>query len=322
MENNKEQQPVFTQAPAKISEARTKLFASSDFLNAPIVYQTMVKGLLTEEYERNLDYIVKVATNKQVIAKQDLGTISKVAEAHPWPDEIEQGKEDNYRFIMKTLTDDVILNQPDVEAIIDTVLMSGTSIEAQRSLGIIAKRIATDVQLKKLEQTKEQEQQPVFTQAPEKISEARSKLFASESYLNAPVVFRTMTEGLLTEEYEENLDYIVKAATNEQVIAKQNLDIVSKIANAHPWAEEREQKSKDSYHFVMNVLTSEQLLNRADASSIIDSVLKSKTGKEAELQARAINTIYGKPVDDSLNTMLEESVIMETPQQENTGMKR
>lgn len=148
-------------------------------------------------------------------------------------------------------------------------------------------------------------------------SQARDELYNSDTFKNASIAFQKMTMALL--DSHDNQQYIVAAAQNAKVIERGDFELLEKLAGARTWLKSSRVKElsfdeikeeADNYRFVMRVLTSEPILNRDDASLVVNTVLSSSTSVEANEKVREIfsETLEAQKKNDSLNAMVSEAV--------------
>lgn len=256
------------------SEAKESLYASADFDNASRLFKSCAFTLI-EESEKNTAYIAKVAMNPKVIEREDVDVMQAVAKRRSWlksdlswkvglddPQVIERVIEDakSYDEVMEILVDDVILNRDDAIQIINQAFSFDTSKESKEYAGKI---------------------------------QLQEKLRLNDDFQNASSSFQERIFTLISTK-RENMDYISKVAMNPSVIAREDYDLVEKVANARVQADPSYASSLnvderrayltsalETYHYTMNLLTDNSILEQSNAGAIVDAVFSTKTGKEA-----------------------------------------
>lgn len=161
------------------------------------------------------------------------------------------------------------------------------------------------------------------------VSQVRTKLMESEVFENTSLGFQKMTMAMINS--HDNQQYIIKAVTNDSVLAREDFTLLDKIANARTWLPEESakelsmeeiQKEADNYHHVMTVLTSNLILNQENAVDIVSSVLACKTSNQA---CQGVDAIYHKLEEmnptSSLNDMVSEATAPQV-QPENNGFSK
>ena len=127
-------------------------------------------------------------------------------------------------------------------------------------------------------------------------SEAKESLYASDDFDNASRMFKSCAFTLI-EESEKNTAYIAKVAMNPKVIEREDVDVLQAVANRRSWLKsdlswaqgltktqviERIMEDAKSYDEVMGILVDDAILNRDDASQIINQAFSFETSKESK----------------------------------------
>ena len=127
-------------------------------------------------------------------------------------------------------------------------------------------------------------------------SEAKESLYASADFDNASRLFKSCAFTLI-EESEKNTAYIAKVAMNPKVIEREDVDVMQAVAKRRSWLKsdlswaqgltktqviERIMEDAKSYDEVMGILVDDAILNRDDASQIINQAFSFETSKESK----------------------------------------
>ena len=139
----------------------------------------------------------------------------------------------------------------------------------------------------------------------------------SDEFVSAPPQYQKFVSRLV-EETRFNEYYVATTAIHPNVIEDSNYELLQKISNAQPWFSidnppmgNELREDINNYQFVMNVLTSDQILGRDDVDLVVDSALNCKTSAEAnEFVRRAFTETITQEMghDITVESMVAEAV--------------
>lgn len=157
-------------------------------------------------------------------------------------------------------------------------------------------------------------------------AEANEITTGSSEFLAAPQHYQKLVSGLI-EDTNINARYLANTAINPSVIERQDFDLLQAVTKANPWFSmealpEKEVLMQDlhDYQFIMRTLTSEVIIEREDASSIVNSVL-AMDSSNAALEATKIvftEAFNQKNPNVDINAMVSEATAPQV-QPENSG---
>ncbi len=160
-------------------------------------------------------------------------------------------------------------------------------------------------------------------------AEANVITTGSKDFLSAPSQYQKLVSGLI-EETNINAKYLANTAINPKVIERQDFDLLQTITRANPWfsmeslpPKEQLMEEIKNYQFVMRTLTSDIILERDDAASLVSNVLSMENSASAVEATKVVFTEAYKQKNPNadINTMVEEATAPQV-QPENTGFSK
>ena len=134
----------------------------------------------------------------------------------------------------------------------------------------------------------------------EKASKAKELVMNNSNFRKSPEAFRLFTMAYLNDDTPGNIEYVAKAAINKNVIMRPNEDpdymLLDAINSVEVWTEDpkvlkevcNENKvlslkaDLKEFRFIMNLLTTDFILDREDALSVVKEVSNFNNNKDAK----------------------------------------
>lgn len=134
----------------------------------------------------------------------------------------------------------------------------------------------------------------------EKASKAKELVMNNSNFRKSPEAFRLFTMAYLNDDTPGNIEYVAKAAINKNVIMRPNEDpdymLLDAINSVEVWTEDpkvlKEMSNENKvlslkadlkeFRFIMNLLTTDFILDREDALSVVKEVSNFNNNKDAK----------------------------------------